>query len=185
MPAKSDTTRGYYRYEWHPADRDERGDAIWRWHAYVCPAGWDMWEAIGAYDTEADAQATLAAQGIPATDEGRSAAAIWCPVPYDYEALRRQEAEAHYWERVATTPYAALDEYRHVTGDEIGEPEYRCVVCQRPISAHAARYRGVTHCRKCAAKARGMTLAVQQAGGQARGAQLKRAWDAAKASGLI
>jgi ribosomal protein L37AE/L43A len=66
----------------------------------------------------------------------------------------------------------------------MSEPPH-CAICGALISAHAAKYRGVTLCRKCAAKARGMPLTVQQAGGQARGAQLKRAWDAAKSAGLI
>jgi hypothetical protein len=75
MPAKRDMTRGYYRYEWHPTDRDERGDAIWRWYTYVCPPDWSTWEAGGYYDTEEEAQEALARQGIGATAEGRVFAA--------------------------------------------------------------------------------------------------------------
>jgi ribosomal protein L37AE/L43A len=60
-----------------------------------------------------------------------------------------------------------------------------CSVCHvAPLSPISVK-RGITRCRSCAAKARGLSTEHQRRAGQARGAQLKRAWDAAKASGLI
>lgn len=40
-------------------------------------------------------------------------------------------------------------------------PAPRCADCGAAINAHAAKYRGVTRCRSCAAKARGMTTEHQ------------------------
>jgi ribosomal protein L37AE/L43A len=61
----------------------------------------------------------------------------------------------------------------------------RCAVCHTaPLSPISVK-RGIRRCRSCAAKARGLSTEHQRRAGQARGAQLKRAWDAAKASGLI
>jgi ribosomal protein L37AE/L43A len=63
-------------------------------------------------------------------------------------------------------------------------PTY-CSVCHTASLSPISVKRGITRCRSCAAKARGLSTEHQRRAGQARGAQLKRAWDAAKASGLI
>lgn len=54
-----------------------------------------------------------------------------------------------------------------------------CVDCGAPINPHAARYRGVTRCRSCAAKRRGITLPpftseTAAAAGRRRAAEYRR-----------
>jgi hypothetical protein len=69
--------------------------------------------------------------------------------------------------------------------DEWEELANVCTICRiAPLSPISVK-RGISRCRSCAAKARGMDIEHQRRAGQARGAQLKRAWDAAKSSGLI